>query len=383
MLSITHNSKNQSFQLPISGYLGYTISKFFHLCTPITFLHERFETITLFNDIRKLKINKPIYITGLARAGTTIVLEMLSKHPDLATHQYKNLLIPYFPNWLYKLSNKVRLYSKPTERIHKDGIMVTRDSPEAVEEIFWRKYFKHTSTEKSSHIINGNIINPKFERFYPNHIRKLLIAQKRSRYLAKNNYNITRLEYLLRIFPSTKFLLIIRNPVNHIASLIKQTKLFMKMEKQIPLLQDWLKILGHQEFGHHRICINVNNTELIHKIRKLWSNKKTYVKGWAYYWVSIYDFIADSLEVNEKLRSATFIVNYNELCENPADIIDRILEHTELPLGKFLKVREYYINHLHKPTYYSPDFSEQELSDIYEITKDTASRFGLKISLGN
>ncbi|MCK4688496.1 MAG: hypothetical protein KAT66_10230, partial [Candidatus Lokiarchaeota archaeon] len=81
MLSITHNSKNQSFQLPISGYLGYTISKFFHLCTPITFLHERFETITLFNDIRKLKINKPIYITGLARAGTTIVLEMLSKHP--------------------------------------------------------------------------------------------------------------------------------------------------------------------------------------------------------------------------------------------------------------------------------------------------------------
>ncbi len=383
MLSITHNSKNQSFQLPISGYLGYTISKFFHLCTPITFLHERFETITLFNDIRKLKINKPIYITGLARAGTTIVLEMLSKHPDLATHQYKNLFIPYFPNWLYKLTNKVRLYSKPTERIHKDGIMVTRDSPEAVEEIFWRKYFKHTSTEKFSHIINGNIINPKFERFYPNHIRKLLIAQKRSRYLAKNNYNITRLEYLLRIFPSTKFLLIIRNPVNHIASLIKQTKFFMKMEKQIPLLQDWLKILGHQEFGHHRICINVNNTELIHKIRKLWSNKKTYVKGWAYYWVSIYDFIADSLEVNEKLRSATFIVNYNELCENPADIIDRILEHTELPLDKFLKVREYYINHLHKPTYYSPDFSEQELSDIYEITKDTASRFGLKISLGN
>jgi len=383
MLSITHKSKNHSFQLPISGYLGYTISKFFHLCTPITFLHERFETITLFNDIRKLKINKPIYITGLARAGTTIILEMLSKHPDLATHQYKNLLIPYFPNWLYKLSDKVRLYSKPTERIHKDGIMVTRDSPEAVEEIFWRKYFKHTSTEKSSHIINGNIINPKFERFYPNHIRKLLIAQKRSRYLAKNNYNITRLEYLLRIFPSTKFLLIIRNPVNHIASLIKQTKLFMKMENQIPLLQDWLKILGHQEFGHHSICINVNNTESIHKIRKLWSNKKTYVKGWAYYWVSIYDFIADSLEANEKLRRATFIVYYNDLCENPADVIDRILEHTELPLAKFLKVREYYINHLHKPTYYSPDFSEQELSDIYEITRDTASRFGLKISLGN
>ncbi len=383
MLSIKHKSKKQSFQLPISGYLGYFITKFFHFYKPITLIHERFETITLFNEISKIKIDKPVYITGLARAGTTIVLEMLSKHPDLATHQYKHLLIPYFPYWMYKITNKVRIYSKPTKRIHNDGIMITRDSPEAVEEIFWRKYFKHISIENSSHILNGNTINPKFENFYPNHMRKLLIAQMRSRYLAKNNYNVTRLEYLLRIFPSAKFLLIIRNPVNHIASLIKQTKLFMKMEKQIPFLLDWLKILGHREFGHNSICINVNNTELIHKIRKLWSNKKTYVKGWAYYWASIYDFIANSLEENKKLRSATFTVDYNKLCEKPADTIDRILEHTELPLSKFLKVREYYINHLHKPTYYSPDFSEQELSDIYEVTKDTASRFGLKIPLGN
>jgi len=383
MLNITHKSKKQSFQLPISGYLGYFITKFFHFYKPITLIHERFETITLFNEISKIKIDKPIYITGLARAGTTIVLEMLSKHPDLATHQYKHLLIPYFPYWINKITNKVRIYSKPTKRIHNDGIMITRDSPEAVEEIFWRKYFKYISIENSSHIIDRNIVNPKFDKFYSNHIRKLLIAQNRSRYLAKNNYNITRLEYLLRIFPSAIFLLIIRNPINHIASLIKQTKLFMKMENQIPLLQDWLKILGHREFGHDSICINVNNTELIHKIRKLWRNKNTYVKGWAYYWNSIYDFIANSLEANEKLRSATFIVNYNKLCEKPADMIDRILEYTELPLDKFLEVREYYINHLHKPTYYSPDFSEQELSDIYEVTKDTASRFGLKIPLGN
>jgi hypothetical protein len=382
MLSVKH-TKNNSFQLPKLGYLGYFITKFFHLCTPFSFFHERFETLTLFNEIRKLEIKKPIYITGLARAGTTIILEMLSKHPDLANHQYKHLLMPYLPNWIYKISNKIQLYSKPTERIHKDGIMIVSDSPEAVEEIFWMKYFKHIHDENISHIINRDVINPKFERFYINHIRKLLIAQDRSRYLAKNNYNITRLEYLLRMFPTAKFLLIIRNPVSHIASLIKQTKLFIEMEEDIPLLQDWLKMLGHREFGHHRICINVNNTELIHKIRKFWSNNKTYVKGWAYYWASIYDFIAENLEMNEKLRNATFVVNYDALCEKPADTIDKILEHTELPLARFLKVREYYIKHLHKPTYYSPDFSEHELSDIYKITKDTASRFGLETASGN
>jgi len=379
MLSLRRKLKDQSFQLPISGYLGYFITKFFQLCTPITFLHERFETFILRNKIRKLKINKPIYITGLARSGTTIMLEMLSKHPNLATHQYKNLLIPFFPYWLYQISLKLKIYSKPVERIHKDGIMVTSDSPEAVEEIFWKKYFKHTRSDDFSHIINKNTVKPKFERYYSNHIRKLLIAQGRPQYLAKNNYNITRMEYLQRIFPSVKFLLIIRNPVDQIASLIKQTKLFMKMEKDISLFQDWLKILGHQEFGHHRVCINVNNPEMIYKIRKLWSKKKSYVKGWAYYWASIYDFIATQLEKNKELKKATLIVNYDELCENPAKIIDLILKHTDLPSENFVKVKDYYINHLHKPTYYTPDFSKQELKYIAEITNATAVRFGINV----
>ncbi|MFX1428156.1 MAG: sulfotransferase, partial [Promethearchaeota archaeon] len=316
MLNIRRNLKDQSFQLPISGYLAYFITKFFQLCTPVTFLHERFETLILINEIRKFRIERPIYITGLARSGTTIMLEMLSKHPYLASHQYKNLLIPHLPYWLYQISNKLRLFSKPVERVHQDGIMVTIDSPEAVEEIFWKKYFKYTRTERFSHIINKNTVKPKFEKYYSNHIRKLLIAQDRPQYLAKNNYNITRMEYLQRIFPSSKFLLIIRNPVDQIASLIKQTKLFMKIEKDIPLFQDWLKILGHQEFGYQRICINVNNPEVVYKIRKLWSKKKTYVKGWAHYWVFIYDFIAKRLEENDKLRKATLIVNYDELCDN-------------------------------------------------------------------
>ena len=379
MLQIIRKSKKEGFKFPLTGYMGYFVTKFFDLFKPLTFLYERFETMTLITTIRKLRIYKPIYITGLARAGTTIVLEMLSKHPDLAAHQYKNLLMPYLPNWLYHFLNKFPFYSKPTERMHKDGIMVTRDSPEAVEEIFWRKYFKHTHGENTSDIIGANVRNPRFERFYSLHIQKLIIAHYCPRYLAKNNYNITRLEYLQRLFPTSKFLLSIRNPVNHIASLIKQTKLFIKLENQVPLLQDWLKILGHQEFGHNHVCINVDNTEIIHKIHELWKSKKAYVKGWAYYWTAIYDFIANCLDTNQKLKNATLIVNYDDLCENPAETINRILEHTELPSDKFIKVKEYYINHLHKPTYYSPDFTKKELTDICEVTKSTAGRFGLNI----
>jgi len=380
MLRITRKSKNQDIQFPLSGYVGYVITKFFDLSRPLTFLLDRLETMMLINDLRKLTIEKPIYITGLARAGTTIILEMLSKHHDLASHQYKHLIMPYLPYSLHYISKNTKIHTKPMERIHKDGIMITRDSPEAVEEVFWRKFFKDIHNENTSNIIGGTFSNPKFERFYKNHIKKLLISQKSSRYLVKNNYNITRLGYLLSIFPDSKFLLIIRNPVNHIASLIKQTKLFIKMEQEIPFLQDWMRIVGHQEFGHHQVSINVGNTELIRKIRKLWRNKKNYVKGWAHYWASIYDFVANHLDANKKLKKATLIVRYDDLCETPAKIIDKILEYTELPAKKFEKVKKYYVEHLHKPTYYTPDFSNQDLANISEVTKATAARFGLKIT---
>ncbi len=375
MINIKTKSNNHT-NFPLLGYAGYFISKFFDSFKQLSFLLDRLETMSLKVDIDKLKIDRPIYITGLARAGTTIVLEMLSKHLDLASHRYKHLLVPYIPHWISQIVNKTKIYTIPFERLHNDGIIVTRESPEAVEEILWVKFFKNIHNENISNVISVNVSNPKFINFYVNHIRKLMINQKSSRYLAKNNYNVTRMEYLLRIFPSSKFLLIIRNPVDHIASLIKQTKLFKKIEQENPLLKKWLRILGHYEFGQRRVCINLGNTELIHKIRELWRNKKTYVKGWAYYWYSIYNFVANHLDANKKLKKATLIVRYDDLCETPAKIIDKILEHTELPTKKFEEIKSYYVKYLHKPTYYTPDFSNKDLAYISVVTKDTATRFG-------
>ncbi|MFX0020987.1 MAG: sulfotransferase [Candidatus Hermodarchaeota archaeon] len=365
-----------SHKFPLVGNAGYAITKFFTSFKIISFLLDRIETMFLQNDIKKISIDRPIFITGLARAGTTIILEMLEKHPDLASHKYKNVLMPYLPDWFSQIVDRFNFYKTPFERLHRDGIIVSRESPEAVEEVFWQAFFKDLHNENISNIIDKREHNPKFEKFYLNHIKKLMINQNCSRYLAKNNYLVSRLNYLLKIFPDSKILLIIRNPVEHIASLIKQSKLFKILEQQNPLLPDWLKIVGHYEFGRNQKCINLGNNELINEIRRFWANKRTYVKGWAYYWSSIYYFIANQIENTKDLKKATLIVRYDELCETPEIIIDEILEHTELPKEKFETVKKYYIKNLHKPTYYSPNFSKQELSDISEVTEETKSRFG-------
>jgi len=363
-------------KFPLIGYAGYGITKFFNSFKSLSLLLSKIETLHLKRDIAKIEIDRPIYITGLARAGTTIILEMLEKHPDLATHNYKNLLLPYLPYWFSKITDKTHFYSEPFERLHSDGIIVTRDSPEAVEEIFWQRFFSNSHNEEITNINSRYDSNPKFESFYYKHIKKLLSYQKCPRYLAKNNYIFTRLDYLLNIIPSSRVLLIIRDPVDQIASLIKQTELYLKLGDRFPLLPDWLEMLGHYEFGRNQLCINMGNTEIIHNIRNYWKKKSSYVKGWALYWSSIYDFIANQLKTNRKIAKASLVVRYDDLCENPERIIDRILNHTELPVKSFEIAKNYYIKNLHKPTYYSPKFSKEEINDIRNITGKTAAKFG-------
>jgi hypothetical protein len=333
------------------------------------------ESSRMRNDIKTLKVDRPIYVTGLARAGTTITLEMLSQHPDVATHRYLHMVMPYAPHWIQSIADHTPLMLSPVERLHKDGIMVNRNSPEAVEEIFWQRYFESTLDETKSNVMRQDISNPEFEKFYREHILKLIQDQLRKRYAAKNNYNVSRMEYIQKIFPDVKFLVIVRDPFSHIASLAKQDIVLSEIERQDPRLLDWTKIIGHREFGTAKICINIDDSEKVHEIRQLWKNKRTYVKGWAKYWASIYSFVHRTLKSNQNLSKATLVIRYETLCENPSVTIDRIIEHTELDPTNFANVKEKYVRTLRPPTYYSVNYSDEEIRTIKEITGPIAKLF--------
>ena len=55
------------------------------------------ESRFLADDLAQKSIIRPIYICGLARSGSTILLELLSKHPDIATHRYSDFPPIYTP----------------------------------------------------------------------------------------------------------------------------------------------------------------------------------------------------------------------------------------------------------------------------------------------
>ena len=59
----------------------------------------------------------------------------------------------------------------PTERAHKDRILVTPDSPEAIEEVLWMRFFPRAHDTGTVQVLDAATSNPAFERFYRDHLR--------------------------------------------------------------------------------------------------------------------------------------------------------------------------------------------------------------------
>jgi hypothetical protein len=122
------------------------------------------ESRLLRERLAHVAIEKPLYIAGLARSGSTILLELLARHPQLASHRYRDfppLFTPWSWNWFVDHAGARR--QTPTERAHGDGIAVTAESPEAFEEVLWMAFFKHLHDPAHSAVLDAHTSNPAFE----------------------------------------------------------------------------------------------------------------------------------------------------------------------------------------------------------------------------
>ncbi len=94
------------------------------------------------NNISSSSLNEDhIFITGLARYGTTILLNALYKSNIFESLSYADMPFVLAPNLWSKISlNKKNLELK--ERAHGDAIKVSTYSPEAFEEVFRKPLLK-------------------------------------------------------------------------------------------------------------------------------------------------------------------------------------------------------------------------------------------------
>ena len=332
------------------------------------------ETSIVRDAIDGVRIERPVYVAGLARSGSTIQLEILSKIPGVVTHRYRDYPPIYTPYlWSWFLDRMPRGKAVAVERTHLDGIMVTPESPEALDEVLWMAFFADIHQPDRRNVLDADTSNAAFEEFYRDHIRKLIAARRGSRYVSKGNYNVARMEYLLKLFPDARFIVPVREPSAHIASLMKQHQLFREGEANNPRMLEHMRRVGHFEFGMDRRPINFGDRARTDEILDLWEKGKE-IRGWARSWAAVYDHIADRIDRNEALRDATLVVNYEEFCKEPENTIRAMLNHCGLPMDEAV-IAEYQ-DRIRLPSYYKQNFSDNELAEIAEETAATAARFG-------
>ena len=84
-------------------------------------------------------LDNNVFITGLARSGTTILLNSLYKSNSFASLTYLDMPFVLAPNLWSKISSK-KIFIDVKERAHEDGIKLSIESPEAFEEVFWKTF---------------------------------------------------------------------------------------------------------------------------------------------------------------------------------------------------------------------------------------------------
>src|SRR4051812_3241920 len=85
---------------------------------------------------RAIPVERPVFVCGLARAGTSLVARAVAAAPAMASPSYRDMPFPLAPNLWARLGGKRRLGAAP--RGHGDGLSHDLDTPEAIEEAFWR-----------------------------------------------------------------------------------------------------------------------------------------------------------------------------------------------------------------------------------------------------
>ncbi len=267
----------------------------------------------------------PVFISGLARSGTTILLEKLATLDGVATHRYRDFPFIMTPILWHRFLSVFGRRQDPIERPHKDRIQITRESPEAFEEPIWQFFFGR-SLEPVSSDATVSPLMPGFREFYGEHVRKILYLRKGSRYVSKGNYNILRMRFLLDMFPDAFFLVPIRHPFTHVQSLVRQHELFSRYSENDPKVADYLRAVGHLEFGPQRMPLRFSDAGAEKSI-EFWKAGNDFA-GYAQQWSDVYGAVHGMLCANDKLAKRIRLVHFENLCRYPQREFAAILDFT-------------------------------------------------------
>lgn len=191
-----------------------------------------------------------VFVAGLARAGSTVLMRLLHGTGAFRSLTYRDMPFVLAPNLWAGLSRLAPRDLAARERAHGDGVAEDADSPEALEEVFWRVFCgpSYIGRRSLSPMRASDEAVARFRRY----VALVLKRYRGERYLSKNNNNVLRLPSLRRAFPGALLLVPFRDPVQQALSLRAQHLRFAERQRRDPFARRYMTWLAHHEFGLDR-----------------------------------------------------------------------------------------------------------------------------------
>ncbi len=245
----------------------------------------------------------PVFVTGLARAGTTALMRALHGTGQFASLTYADMPMVMAPNLWARLSGAARKERVSRERAHGDGVMVDFDAPEALEEVFWRTHCGTDYIQPDALVPHAP--DPDVIAAYRDYQNRVCHRHGAPRYLAKNNNMMLRLGPLATDMADARILVPVRDPVAQALSLLRQHTHFGSADSFTEAYMRWLV---HHEFGaDQRPFILPGQPEP--------QGPRDRLDYWLTEWVAAYGWLSDAIAAHpETIRP----VIYETLGPDPA-----------------------------------------------------------------
>jgi hypothetical protein len=275
------------------------------------------------NPYSDVPARRPIFITSLPRAGTTLVLAALFLFPTLATHLYRDMPFVLSPVLWSRLSGGFRKKAEMKERAHGDGMQIGYDSPEAFEEILWRAFWPEKYSETGIALWETGDVRENATLFFSEHMKKIISLRRPerhgdSRYISKNNANIARVDIIHTMFPDAAIVVPVRDPVEHALSLLRQHRNFLEMHDAQPFVCRYMRDIGHYEFGRlHRPIAFPGLDSLLEGRDPLSADY------WLAYWIVGFEYLCSK-------RDRIIPIGYEAACNDPETVLGTLCQNLDI-----------------------------------------------------
>lgn len=252
-------------------------------------------------------LERPVFVCGLARAGTTILMRRFYATGAFCSLTYRNMPFILAPNLWVRLTKGSQRKMAATERAHGDRILVDFDSPESLDEVFWRIFAGDDYIARDH--LRVHTADADTRAKYTAYIRAILHADadRGRRYLSKNNNNILRLTSIAAAFPSATILIPFREPMAHAGSLLRQHRNFAEQQSSDRFVRAYMRWLAHHEFGDDHRPFRFDDEGA----RRLQALRPDQLDYWLELWLQTYAWLEQTAPSN-----ACF-VSYEDLCSDP------------------------------------------------------------------